>query len=69
MSFQVMPNTPRIKSHHISSPYKYYDSGANTRLRVRGQGEPIRTTAEKAWHTVYSVTHTDNISRNLGEKM
>ncbi len=30
--------------------------GGNTRLRVRG--EPIRTTEEKAWHSVYSVLHT-----------
>ncbi len=66
MSFQVMLNTPRIKSHHISAPYKY--SGANTRLRVRGQGKPIWTTAEKAWHTVYSVTHADNISMKSWRK-
>ncbi len=31
-------------------------SGGNTRLKVRGRGEPIRTTEEKAWHSVYSVT-------------
>ncbi len=29
--------------------------GGNTRLRVRGGGEPIQTTGEKAWHSVYSV--------------
>jgi hypothetical protein len=29
--------------------------GVNTRLRVRGRGEPIPTTGEKAWHSVYSV--------------
>ena len=27
--------------------------GSNTRLRVRG--DPIRTTRQKAWHSVYSV--------------
>ncbi len=25
----------------------------HTRLRVRGRGEPIRTTGKKAWHSVY----------------
>ncbi len=29
--------------------------GGNTRLQVRGRGEPILTTGEKAWHSVYSV--------------
>ncbi len=29
--------------------------GDNTRLRVRGHGEPIRTTGEKVRHSVYSV--------------
>ncbi len=29
------------------------NGGATTRLRVRGRGEPIRTTAEKVWHSVY----------------
>ncbi len=28
----------------------------NTRLRLMGRGEPIRTTGEKACHSVYSVT-------------
>ncbi len=28
--------------------------GSNTRLRVRGWGDPIRTTREKAWHSVCS---------------
>ncbi len=32
--------------------------GGNTRLRVRCRGEPIRTTVEKAWHSVYSVVWT-----------
>ncbi len=29
--------------------------GGNTRLRVRRREEPIRTTGETAWHSVYSV--------------
>jgi hypothetical protein len=32
--------------------------GSNTRLRVRGRGEPIRTTGEKAWHSDYFVIGT-----------
>jgi hypothetical protein len=32
--------------------------GSNTRLGVRGRGEPILTTGEKAWHSVYSVDGT-----------
>jgi hypothetical protein len=27
----------------------------NTLLRVRGWGDPTRTTGEKAWHSAYSV--------------
>jgi hypothetical protein len=30
--------------------------GSNTHLLVRGRPEPIRTTGEKAWHSVYSVS-------------
>jgi hypothetical protein len=37
------------------SPLPWKQRGGNTRLRVRGQGEPIRTTGEKACHSVYSV--------------
>jgi hypothetical protein len=29
--------------------------GGTTRLRVSGRWEPIRTTGEKAWHSVYSA--------------
>ncbi len=29
--------------------------GGNTRFRVRGVGDPFRTTGQKAWHPVYSV--------------
>ncbi len=29
--------------------------GGNTRLRLRRLADPIRTTGEKAWHSVYSV--------------
>ncbi len=32
--------------------------GGNTRLRVRGRGEQIQTTGEKAWHSVYPVMYT-----------
>ncbi len=37
----------------------------NTRWRVRGLGEQIRTTGEKAWHTVYSVVKGMERSRTF----
>ncbi len=40
----------RVCSHHLEPK-----GGGNTRLRVRGREEPIRTTGEKAWHSVYFV--------------
>jgi hypothetical protein len=35
-----------------SAPSPLEPGGGNTRLRERGLGEPIRTTGEKAWHSV-----------------
>jgi hypothetical protein len=37
------------------SPLGTIDGEGNTRLRVMGWGEPMRTTGEKAWRSVYSV--------------
>ncbi len=37
--------------------------GGNTRQGVRGRGEPIRTTGEKAWHSVYSVVYSKTDDR------
>ncbi len=31
------------------------NQGGNTNLQVRGWADPIRTTEEKAWHSVYSM--------------
>ncbi len=31
--------------------------GNNTRLRVRGWGDPILTTGQKVWHSVYSLVY------------
>jgi hypothetical protein len=31
--------------------------GGTNRLRVRGRGQPIRTTGETAWHSVCTVEH------------
>jgi hypothetical protein len=41
------PNPPA--SEWVSPPW------SNTRLRVRRWGDAIRTTGQKAWHSVYSV--------------
>jgi hypothetical protein len=37
-------------------PRDHMGEGDNNRLRVRRREELIRTTGEKAWHSVYSVT-------------
>jgi hypothetical protein len=72
MSFrQDMRNSPRTKSHHISSPYKYYDSGANTRLRVRGGGNHQFGRLQRkpgTLSTLCSVTHAENISMKSWRK-
>ncbi len=39
----------------VSPPLGTKGRQDNTSWRVRGRGEPIRTTREKAWHSVYSV--------------
>ncbi len=36
---------------------------SNTRLRVRGWGYPVRTTGQKAWHSVYSVVLMFGLAR------
>ncbi len=36
--------------------------GGNTRLRLMGRGEPMRTTVKKAWHSVYCLYHNFNIN-------
>jgi hypothetical protein len=47
----------RLLGKSIISPFPIgtKEEGGNTRLRVMGRWEPIRTTGEKAWHSVYSV--------------
>jgi hypothetical protein len=40
--------------------------GGNTRLRVRWWGKPIRTTGEKAWHSVYSMVWTILLVQYVG---
>ncbi len=48
------PRAPSTASECVPPEPK---GGGNTRWRVMGlgRGEPIRTTGEKAWHSVYSV--------------
>ncbi len=38
------------------SPLGPKEGRSNTPMRLRGWGDPIRTTGKKAWHSVYSVT-------------
>jgi hypothetical protein len=37
-----------------------------TNISLRGWGGPIRTTGQKAWHSVYSVTDTPGHSNYFG---
>jgi hypothetical protein len=49
------PPPPRKR---VYPPWTQRERGTNTGLRVRGCGEPIRTTGQKVWHSVYSVLVT-----------
>ncbi len=52
----VLIGSPRPLSPQASvSPPPGNKEGGNTRLQVRGRGEPIQATGEKAWHSVYSM--------------
>jgi hypothetical protein len=52
-SSELGPPTPCDASEFVHPPRN--QRGGNTRLRVRGWADPIRTTGEKAWHCIYSV--------------
>ncbi len=60
----------RIRSTHplphkrVCSPHPE-PKGGNTRLRVRGWANPIRTTGEKAWYSVYSVPTVYEFGQDL----
>jgi hypothetical protein len=53
---RICPFAPSPASECV--PPGNQGGGSNTRLRVRGRGEPTRTTGEKAYHSVYSVLQT-----------
>jgi hypothetical protein len=46
---------PSHPSQASASPPRSQKVGSNTRSQVRAVGEPIRTTGQKTWHSVYSV--------------
>jgi hypothetical protein len=48
---------PRTISRKLvcSPPWNQRGGGGNIRSRVRGRVEPIRTTEDKAWHSLYSM--------------
>ncbi len=50
-SSELVP-TPLLLQASVSPPRLGTKGGGNTRLRVRVLEEPIRTTGEKAWHSV-----------------
>jgi hypothetical protein len=49
------PPPPPHPQASVAPPPTWNQKGGNTHLRVRGQGELLRTTGEKAWHSVYCV--------------
>ncbi len=54
----LRPNwTPPVHSPAIECAHPLGTKGEedNTRMRVRGRGQPILPTVEKAWHSVWSV--------------
>ncbi len=51
----VRIGSPPLSRKQVCPPLGTKGREDNTRLRVRGWGEPIWTTGEKAWHSVYSV--------------
>jgi hypothetical protein len=48
----VPPPSPACE---CAFPLRPKGGKSNTLLRVRGWGDPFRTTGQKAWHSVYSV--------------
>jgi hypothetical protein len=53
--FSSWPNwDPHPLTRRLVYPPLLFLGGGHTRLQVRGWGEPIWTTGEKAWHSVYS---------------
>ncbi len=45
---------PPLPQASVSPTTRTKGGGGHTRLQVRGRGEPIWTTGEKAWHSVCS---------------
>ncbi len=46
----------------VCVPRNQMGGGCNTRLRVKKWADPIRTTGEKTWHSVYSVGCQYNVA-------
>ncbi len=66
-SSKLAPPAPSPLSECYSPTWKQRGEG-NTRLRVRGWGEPIRTTGEKDYNSVYSLGRTQHSCGGRGEK-
>jgi hypothetical protein len=57
-SSELGPPTPSPASE---SPRNQRGEEGNTRVRERGWADAIRTTGEKAWHSVYSVRRENKL--------
>jgi hypothetical protein len=55
---------PSLPQASVSPPLWNQRGEYNTRWRVRERGEPIQTTGEKAWHSVYSVSANHGTDTN-----